>query len=146
DEQGAVDRLALAVEADRLRDGEDVVLVEGGVERGPAMPGGPEHHPLRGHGHIGPPLVIGVDEHGDVDEDRCGGGLSCERADLGHVSAAYFTTQGFASQMWDAYSAIVRSLENFPDPATLRMAFRAQPSGSAYSAPSRWLASRYDRR
>ena len=58
----------------------------------------------------------------------------------------YFTMQGFAFQMSAAYSAMVRSLENFPDPATLRMAFRAQPSWSAYSAPSRWLASRYDRR
>src|SRR5215468_5234494 len=27
-----------------------------------------------------------------------------------------------------AYSAMVRSLENLPDPATLRIAFRAQPS------------------
>ena len=31
-----------------------------------------------------------------------------------------------------AYSAMVRSLENFPEPATFRMALCAQPSRSAY--------------
>jgi hypothetical protein len=35
-----------------------------------------------------------------------------------------------------AYSAMVRSLENLPELATLRMALWAQPSGSAYSAQS----------
>src|SRR5262249_25141551 len=64
----------------------------------------------------------------------------CPRGDS-RARAPYFTTQGFAFQMSAAYSAMVRSLENLPDPATLRMAFRAQPSGSAYSAPSRSLAS-----
>ena len=64
DEQRAVDRLALAVEADRLRDREDVGLVERGVERGAAMPGGPERDALRGHGRIGPSRVVGVDEPG----------------------------------------------------------------------------------
>jgi hypothetical protein len=30
-----------------------------------------------------------------------------------------------------AYSAIVRSLENFPDPAMFKIAFRAHPAESA---------------
>src|SRR5262249_23120719 len=41
------------------------------------------------------------------------------------------TGQGFAPQIDSAYSAIVRSLENFPDRATLRIAIRAHRWGSA---------------
>ena len=41
------------------------------------------------------------------------------------------TGHGFASQISAAYSAMVRSLENFPEPATFRMTLRAQASGSA---------------
>ncbi len=41
------------------------------------------------------------------------------------------TGQGAASQMSAAYSAIVRSLENLPEQATLRIALRAQASASA---------------
>jgi hypothetical protein len=43
----------------------------------------------------------------------------------------YGTGHGFTPQISLAYSAIVRSLENFPDAATFRMAFRAHFSGSA---------------
>jgi hypothetical protein len=43
----------------------------------------------------------------------------------------YGTGQGFAFQISAAYWAIVRSLENFPEPATFRIAFRAHPSPSA---------------
>ena len=43
----------------------------------------------------------------------------------------YFTMQGFAFQISAAYSAMVRSLENFPEPATFKIALRAHPSGSA---------------
>ena len=35
-----------------------------------------------------------------------------------------------------AYSAMVRSLENLPELATLRIALRAQASGSWYRAPT----------
>ena len=37
-----------------------------------------------------------------------------------------------------AYSRMVRSLENFPEPATFRMALRAHSSPSAYNAHSRY--------
>src|SRR4051794_2263320 len=37
----------------------------------------------------------------------------------------YATGQGLACQISAAYCAMVRSLENFPEPATLRMALRA---------------------
>jgi hypothetical protein len=63
-----------------------------------------------------------------VHEDGRRRRLAGERADCGH---GYVTTQGFAFQIPAAYSAIVRSLENLPDAATLRIAFRAQPSRSA---------------
>jgi hypothetical protein len=43
----------------------------------------------------------------------------------------YCTGHGFTPQMPDAYSAMVRSVENLPEPATFRMAFRAQARGSA---------------
>ena len=44
---------------------------------------------------------------------------------------AYFTGQGFAFHICSAYSVIVRSLENRPEVATLRIAFPNQSAGSA---------------
>src|SRR5262249_50297759 len=46
------------------------------------------------------------------------------------------TGHGFAPQISAAYSAMVRSLENWPECATLRIAFRAQASGCRKSAPT----------
>ena len=43
----------------------------------------------------------------------------------------YCTGDGFKFQISFAYSVIVRSLENFPQQATLMRAFLAQASGSA---------------
>ncbi len=54
----------------------------------------------------------------------------------------YGTGHGVACQIPDAYSAMVRSLENFPEPATFTIALRAQPSRSPYSVTNRWSASR----
>ena len=53
---------------------------------------------------------------------------------------AYGTGHGSTFQMPAAYSEIVRSLENFPEPATFRMAFCAQALGSAYNVASRSCA------
>jgi len=44
------------------------------------------------------------------------------------------TGHGSTRQMSAAYSAMVRSLENLPEHATLMIAFRVQASGSVYSA------------
>jgi hypothetical protein len=41
------------------------------------------------------------------------------------VATPYDTGQGLAFQIWAAYSAIVRSLENPPEPAMFRIAFDA---------------------
>ena len=62
-------------------------------------------------------------------------GLSCS-------IVPYGMGQGFTFQMPDAYSAMVRSLENFPEEATFRMALRAHASGSEYSSTSLRSASR----
>ena len=48
----------------------------------------------------------------------------------------YAIGHGSTFQISAAYSAIVRSLENFPELATFRIALRAHASGSAYRAPS----------
>src|SRR5262249_1379532 len=49
----------------------------------------------------------------------------------------YATGHGLTFQMSAAYSAIVRSLENFPEPATFKIALRVQASESVYSWRSR---------
>jgi hypothetical protein len=74
DEERAVVALGGAVLADRLGGGEDVRLVEGGVEGGPAVTGGAEGDLLRRLGRIGVDRVVGGDERGDVDQvvGRCG--------------------------------------------------------------------------
>src|SRR5271166_4096063 len=51
---------------------------------------------------------------------------------------------GLTFQISAAYCAIVRSLENFPEPATFRMALRAHWSESAYAAVSCASAVRYE--
>ena len=66
EKQRAVNLVLLSIQANRLADGEDVPFVEGLVERGAAMPGGAESHPLRGHGRVGHLRVIGRDEPGHV--------------------------------------------------------------------------------
>jgi hypothetical protein len=47
------------------------------------------------------------------------------------------TGHGFAFQISDAYSAMVRSLENFPEAATFKIALAAQALGSRYKSTSR---------
>jgi hypothetical protein len=51
--------------------------------------------------------------------------LTCEPS----IAFLYSTAHGFAPQISAAHSAIVRSLENFPELATFAMTLRAQPSG-----------------
>src|SRR5262249_30580088 len=51
---------------------------------------------------------------------------------------------GMAFQIPAAYSAIVRSLENFPEQATLTIALRDQASGRLYNSPRRSWAWAYE--
>src|SRR3989441_12963211 len=66
-------------------------------------------------------------------------GRKCRRL----LPLLHSTGHRFAFQMSAAYSALVRSLENFPEPATFKIALRAHPSKSAYNSTSRWSASRF---
>src|SRR5262249_40333612 len=54
------------------------------------------------------------------------------------------TGHALAPQISAGYLAIVGSLENLPEQATLTIALRAQASGSAYSSPTRCWAWAYD--
>src|SRR5215472_9580280 len=58
------------------------------------------------------------------------GKLACASI-LPSTCSHYETGHAFASQMSAAYSAIVRSLENFPEPATFKIALRDHEAGSA---------------
>ena len=50
------------------------------------------------------------------------------------------TGQGLAFQISAAYSAMVRSLENFPQLATFTMALRTHAPDSAYNSSNLWSA------
>ena len=68
DEQRAIKALRLAVVADRLRGGQDVILVERGLEAAAPMPRGAERHLLVDDLRIGLADIIGRDEAGEVDQ------------------------------------------------------------------------------
>ncbi len=91
---------------------------------------------------IGPALEIFAFEPGQIDQHLLWAPACRQVAKWSCTDPFHGTGQGFACQMSAAYSAIVRSLENFPEPATFRMALRAQASLSAYSVVSLWSASR----
>ena len=134
----AVDALAAAVVADGLGDGQDVGLGERAAQRRASMPAGAEAHELIGIANVRLAFVILPLEPGEVDQHllrrrpagqgRYGPGL-LHLVDRRHLS--YSTRHAFACQISAAYSAMVRSLENFPELATFRMALRAHPSRSA---------------
>ena len=56
----------------------------------------------------------------------------------------YGMGHGSTFQMSRAYSAMVRSLENFPELATFRIALRAHSLGFAYNAPAASCAQQYE--
>src|ERR1700677_2781749 len=127
-----------------------------GAVRGvsPAPTGRPGRHSARGRGRISQQTHAPPREHAQG-EGACGsrtyapdalGACSSEdltneyrRAPVGRGPReravllmrrrGYFTGQGFAPQMSRAYSPIVRSLENLPEPAMLRMIFCVHSSG-----------------
>src|SRR5262249_4490605 len=149
----AVDPLTAAVVADGLSDRRDVGLGERAAERRAAVAARAEADHLRRIVHLRPALVVLPLEAAQVDEHGQRRRLACQRRDhlgffrvVDHRRLHHDTGHGFTCQMSEAYSAIVRSLENLPEPATLRMALRAHAAGSAYSAPRRASASRYEAR
>jgi hypothetical protein len=70
--------------ADGLSGGQDVVLVERGGQRRPAVPGRAERHPLRRLTGIGMQGVVRGDQLGHVDEVSRGSGLPGTR--IGHAA------------------------------------------------------------
>src|SRR5215472_8308552 len=104
------------------------------------MAAGTEADPLFGIVEIRPTFEIFAFEPRYIDQHLLGRRLAGQGR-KGHAPIL-FTGHGFAPQISAAYWAIVWSLENFPQPATFRMALRAQASPAAYSAVSLWSASR----
>ncbi len=106
EEEGAGDGLLLAIVADGLGDGGDVVFVEGGGEGAAAMAGGSEGYALGGDRRVGVEGVVGRDEAGEIDqvgeEGRVAGLVGC----LGWIGAhAVVVPRGVVMifvTIWDA--------------------------------------------
>ena len=82
------DILALAIEANRLADREDVRLVERRIECGPAMPRRAERDALRGIVRVGLEAVVGGDQSRHVEELRLIDRFSGEWAYIHQVNPA----------------------------------------------------------
>jgi hypothetical protein len=91
--------------------------------------GGNRLHLVGGIVGIRPALQIVAFQPGEIDQQFLRGRLAGERRER-HSVSVYPTGQGFACQISAAYCAMVRSLENLPEPATLRIALRAHSSRS----------------
>src|SRR5262249_36509003 len=138
DVERTVDSMGAAVVADRLGDGRDVRVIEGAAQRRTAMSAGVEADELRRIIQLGLTLVVLQLESVQVDQDRRRGRLAGQWGDrpgfshiVEHSRLSYNTGHGVTRQMSAAYSEMLRSLENLPELATLRIALRAHASGSA---------------
>src|SRR5271165_3971328 len=99
------------------------------------MPARAEADQLIRVGQIRPLLVILTSEPGQIHQHLLGSRFACERGNRHKRDwFPYSTGHGIAFQISLAYSAMVRSLENFPDAATFEIAMRAQASCWAYSS------------
>ena len=87
-EQRSVDRVSLPVQADRLRDRENVALVEGRAKRRPAVPRRAEDDALLGNVGVRPRHVIAGHEPGNVDQDRGVGRLAGQGTEIHGCPAA----------------------------------------------------------
>ena len=105
------------------------------------MPAGPEADLLGGIVGIRPALQVVAFQPGEIDQQFLRGRLAGERRER-HSVSVYPTGQGFACQISAAYCAMVRSLENFPEPAIFRIALRTHPSELAYRSQRSRSASR----
>src|SRR5262245_60894368 len=104
---------------------------------------------LRGIVHLRPARVVLLLEPPQVHEHGQRRRLARQRRDdlglfrvVDHRRLHHDTGYGLTCQISDAYSRIVRSLENLPEPATLRITLRAQAPGSAYRLQTPASASR----
>ena len=71
EEQRAVDAVGLAVQADRLTDGQHVPFVEAQFEGAAAVPGGTEGNTLGRHRRVGLTGVIGRHQTRKIDQQFC---------------------------------------------------------------------------
>ncbi|MNT36178.1 hypothetical protein D3C72_1722460 [compost metagenome] len=81
-EQRTIDALGLTVQADRLADGQDVILVEAQVQRAAAVPGGAERDALAGNAGIGLAGVIGGQQARDIHQHGGWSRFACQRTEL----------------------------------------------------------------
>src|SRR5439155_25137034 len=103
---------------------------------------GSEADHLVGIAQVRPALKVLAVEPGHIDQYFLWGRPAGKRRDARDAAGFDGTGHGFTSQIWVAYSAIVRSLENFPEPVTFKIALRSHSSESTYNSRSRWSASR----
>src|SRR5215468_3955392 len=90
-----------------------------------------QNRALLGHGPASPPTELRRRAQYSP-RPRCQAPLPADGAKpLFDLRKPQVTGQGLACQISAAYCLIVRSLENLPEPATLRMAFFAQARRSA---------------
>ena len=102
------------------------------AQRRAAVPTRSEADHLVGVAKVRLALVIFAFKLGHIDQYFFRGRAAGQgRNGLSRVIFFYYGTgHGFTSQIRVAYSVIVRSLENFPEPATFKIALRPQVSGS----------------
>ena len=97
------------------------------------MPAGAETDPLFGIIEIGLAFEIFAFEACRIDQHLLGRRFAGKGRN-GHPPILFMAPDmASLSRFRAAYSAIVRSLENFPEPATFRMALRAHASASEYT-------------
>src|SRR5262249_26791302 len=140
----AVAAMSNSVIADGLSNCKNVRLGERPRERRAPVSARPERHELFPIQEVRTALKIFVLESSEVDQHLFWRSAASQRRNARSRDSSYRTGHGFTPQMSAAYSLIVRSLENFPEPATFKIAFRAQPCGSAYKTPSCSCALTYD--
>src|SRR6187401_3098156 len=138
----AVSAVGTPVVADGLSNRHDVRFGERAAERRAPVPAGPEADHLVDVVEIWLALEVLALQTRHIDQHLRWGLTAGQGRDARPYLSLYRTGHGFTSQISCAYSAIARSLENFPEAATFRMALRTQAFRSAYNSRSRWSASR----
>jgi hypothetical protein len=89
------------------------------------MPASAEDDQLVWIVEIRPTFEIFPLKAGQIDQHLLGRRLAGEQRNRHRLYSPYGTAQGLACQISAAYWAIVRSLENLPDPAIFKIALRA---------------------
>ena len=93
DKQRAIDTFFLAVQADSLANGQDVILVETQFKRTAPVPRGAEGHALGRHGSIWAAGVIGGEQPGNIDQHAGRSRLACQRTER-HAKTSSSTDVG----------------------------------------------------